>query len=134
MEEKKIYNLNDYISTLKAGDLIRGFAYGEQKPMTPADGWYGWPDGCSLVPCHTLDELKLELLSSLIPSHCSENGVDVYVIQLPALTNLVATTKANKMLFFEKDKPIGLFLGNIFRCNGKTFVNILTGKAQNIWI
>ena len=88
-----------------------------------------------------ISELYTDLKNKLPVTKISRTGVGIYFTNYRELNELLIDSKiengkdkVNIRINFIVNEPIGLFLGNILRVEGKTFVNILTLEGIEIWI
>ncbi len=135
----KKYNFIDWAQMIP-GAIIGGFV------MTPGGLGLGsdwaeemqcqkaWKRGC-------ISEHYTNLKDRLPLAKMSKTGVGIYVTNDKEMTELLFDSKVengrNKVqlyISFTVNEPIGLFLGNILRSDGQTYVNILTLEGKEIWL
>ena len=88
-----------------------------------------------------ISEFYTNLKDRLPIAKVSRTGVSIYLANNRDLTELLIDSKIENgkdrvhiPIKFSVNEPLGLFLGNILRVEGETYVNLLTTEGFEIWI
>lgn len=138
-QDIKKYNFVDWAHMIP-GAIIGGFI------MTPGglglgSDWAQEMQNQKIWKRICISEHYTSLKDRLPVTKVSRTGVGIYFTNSRELTDLLVDSKiengkdrVNVSVKFTVNEPVGIFLGNILRADGETYVNLLTLEGLEIWI